>query len=324
MGLPSHTVANTVPASRLPLLQADSFSPKGAPSPPVGIRFGSTDSPPNLVTQALARQIDGSSEADKIAATHAQALALFTQFKGNPQGLIRHMAGMGVAIYTGDQYPGVDVILQQVEAAALVHFPNRLLGKPPHNYDPSDYGERWEKNLIGLYRRAEEDDDMLMLVRSNPGGDDLLHETYHILQVLNGLAPCSSDDHAAQTAKEVMGSLIHGLDEIQLRTIPATEPVRLAQAIPGNPDCQALVRDTIAAIKQRPLELQEAIRLECRQEADVRHFLSTNADAIGLTFRSPIEAAYLDTERCVWPDLPRLNAVILRPSRLWGGLRHEP
>ena len=297
VGVPSSAIASHV-ASGFSALPADQFVRQTS-----SVRFGSDEpvpAAPNLIDQALARQIDGTKEAAKIAATHAQALALFTRFKNDQQGLIRHLAGMGVAIYTGDDYPGVDVILANVEAAAMVHYPNRLWGKPPHNYDPDDYGERWEKNLMGLYRRAEEDDQVLMLVRSNPEGDDLLHETYHVLQAINGLKPCSSDDHNAQMAKEVMGHLIHGLDNIQFPETPVSDPEPLIKAIPGNPHCQGLVRQTIAAIKLESPELQEAIRMECRQEADVRNFLSANADAIGLTFKSPVEAAYLDTEAWVY------------------------
>ena len=273
-----------------------------------GVRFCSdelTPAPPNLIDQALIRQIDGTTEADKLAATRTQALELFTRFKGDHPALIRHMASQGVAIYTGDQYPGVDDILQNVGAAALVHFPNRLWGKPPHPYDPSEYGERWQKNLMGLYQRAEEDDDILMLLRSNPEGDELLHEMYHVLQAVNGLKPSSGNDACSHTAKEVTGQLLHGLENIQAQTIPTTEPERLVRSIPSNTECQGLVQLTIDAIKQEDADLQEAIRIECRQEADVRQFLSTNADAIGLTFQSPVEAAYNDTEAWMYGELYR-------------------
>lgn len=274
---------------------------------PLSVQFGSQ---PTL-----------SLEDQRRADTNAQALSLFSQFKGDNESLIKALQGLGVVVIRGNDDPRVDTILKENAALAMTYAPRPLTESlfNPNNYSALPPIER------EFYRELDMQGKIALVLPSQSDPESLLHEAYHCVQAKNNLR-LNTGDLYAPAARQFYRTLWSDLHRAVIRS--AMQPSALIKYMPkpgqpltssggnnfkaalidsirDNDACQQLMIDRLEQLRSVPEGLKKAIRTEARTEYDVRDFLAKHANAIGL-IQDPVSAATLRTERWIFGELYEL------------------
>ncbi len=152
----------------------------------LNIRFGINGSKKPLAQQIMEAQSSPLSTRTKLKKTQQEAYTLFTKHQDNPQGLLNELENHGVKVYYADEDPGAEAFLKFNTSYAMYSRPFQVVF-PNERISPKDFPKIPEPQAAAFSEKLEKDGITFISSRQPFETESLFHETFHLLQDLNGL-----------------------------------------------------------------------------------------------------------------------------------------
>ncbi|MCE3234731.1 MAG: hypothetical protein K0Q50_911 [Vampirovibrio sp.] len=247
------------------------------------VRFGAETLDPSTSPQTLseAARIAAHnralplSHAERLQKTEKGALELFRQYRNKPKQLMQYLQDVWqVEVRSSADHPWVDEALKQFPANGLFQIPLSLLYAKPNpsqaqsaSHDESPDETEYDRFLQDLEKKGK----VCLLIQSDHENRlTLQHETFHLLQYMNGLRAEPEQLEQSDAATEFRRNMNRYMNK---------KVTQLATGAFMGKYCSWL--QWAGLIDEKPNGVGKAVRMQMQHELDTVRFLKQHGKELG-------------------------------------------